>query len=61
VEEKRHSTQAVEPPPLRSHLRRRLWIAALAGLILLMGAGVGWWVTHSDEPAPPPPVEEEPQ
>jgi serine/threonine-protein kinase len=61
-EEPQHSTVSVEPPPLRSHLRRRLWIAALAGLLLLAGFGVGWWVAHSDEPAPPsPPVEEAPR
>jgi eukaryotic-like serine/threonine-protein kinase len=60
-EEPQHSTVSVEPPPLRSHLRRRLWIAAGAGLLLLVGFGVGWWVSRSEEPVPPsPPVEEVP-
>jgi serine/threonine protein kinase len=61
VEEKRTSTQAVEPPPLRSHLRRRLLIAAAAGGLVLVGLGVGWWLGRSEEPVPPsPPVEEGP-
>jgi serine/threonine protein kinase len=60
-EEPQHSTVSVEPPPLRSHLRRRLWIAALAGLLVLAGLGVGWWLSRTEEPVPPgPPVEGEP-
>jgi serine/threonine protein kinase len=60
-EEPQHSTVSVEPPPLRSHLRRRLWISAGAGLLLLAGFGVGWCVNCSEEPVPPsPPVEEVP-
>lgn len=61
MEEKRTSTQAVEPPPLRSHLRRRLLIAATAGVLVLVGLGVGWCLGRAEEPAPPsPPIEEGP-
>lgn len=54
-EEPQNSTVTVEPPPLRSQIRRRMWIAAVTGLLVLMGLGVGWWVSRSEEPAPPPP------
>jgi hypothetical protein len=61
-EEPQNSTITVEPPVLRSQLRRRMRIAAVAGLIVLVGLGVGWWVSRSDEPVqPPPPVKEEPR
>ncbi len=61
-EEVQNSTVTVEPPVLRSQMRKRVWIAAVAGLLVLTGLGVGWWLTRSDAPVePPPPVKEEPR
>ncbi len=61
-EEPQNSTVTVEPPPLRSQIRRRMWIAAAAGLLVLVGLGVGWWISRPEAPVPPPPpAKEEPR
>ncbi len=61
-EEPQNSTVTVEPPPLRSEIRRRKWIAAAAGLLVLVGLGVGWWFSRPEAPVPPaPPAKEEPR
>ncbi|HYI00960.1 serine/threonine-protein kinase, partial [Hyalangium sp.] len=48
LEAQRNSTLALEaPPPLSRRHQRRMWAAALGGLLVLAALGVGWWVSRS--------------
>jgi serine/threonine protein kinase len=55
LEARINSTLALEaPPPLSRRHKVRMWAAALGGLLVLVGLGVGWWLSSSGSQTPSP-------